>query len=122
FMPEQIYAKILLAIFNYSIHVQTQGIRHTLPVGRICPVAIEGMTFLNEFFSTTHFSCGVTEQHLLLFRSHQTEQIARLGIIILIHPMIIMSTQSAVTQWYRWFHVFLGFFPLTVAVWLIMDG
>src|SRR5690554_6937 len=78
------------------------------------------MSFLNELFCGANLRSSVIEKQLSFFCSHQSEQVTGLGKIILILPMVIVKSRSF--QFKRRFGIFFLFLPLSIAVWLIMNG
>src|SRR5690554_6726224 len=67
----------------------TQGGFHTRTIGWICLGAVVDMALLDEVWGIAHGPCGVVEQRLLLFRSHQAEQVAGLlEVVVIIFPEV----------------------------------
>ncbi len=61
---------------------QLQCLRHARAVGRIGLAAVGDMATLDEVRRIAHCARGVVEQHLLLCRRHQAEQVARLLVVV----------------------------------------
>src|SRR5690554_3678421 len=78
------------------------------------------MAQLNFPWRATNVCRRVIEQHLLLGRTHQAEQSARLRVVVGVFAMIPMVRRAFQSQW-RLSKVRL-LLPFAVAVWLIAQG
>src|SRR5699024_7000280 len=75
----------VIGCFKVNIaDVDSQSLRYTFTVGRICFVAVSDMTVLDLFCSALHFSCSVLEQSFFCFIVLQSEKFTRLFIIVVV--------------------------------------
>ena len=88
-------------------------------IGQICFVTVLNMADLNKLFHTVHVSCCIGKQALLLVGFHQTEQLARLCIVIIV---VFTETPSFDITVYLFFNFikFRFLIPYSITVWFIV--
>lgn len=70
-------------------HRHAQSRRHTLTVGRIRLVEVADLALLDLPRHRPHRAHDIADQLALLIRAHQTEQVTRLGVVIVADAVIV---------------------------------
>src|SRR5690554_3019698 len=98
-----------------------QCIRYTPSICRICLIAVAYMADLDDLITAAHVTGGVLKQPLLLVRFHQSEQLARLFVVVVVIFAEVPPFDVAAHLLQRFVMLRL-LLPHPVAVGLIMEG
>src|SRR5690554_1235265 len=105
-----------LLLFDTCFSVRdTQRVCHSSSVGRIGLIAVADMPDLYDLVTGTHVPCRVFKKTLLCIGRHQSEQFARLFVVVIIVFAEIPPFDVTVYLLY-WFIIFGLLLPYIVAV------